>query len=151
MVYLIPQELIRLRDEEDRVCDVTECSIDIAMCGCPFPNDLASKVHSSEDRIKQQLEVMGGGRVAVEVERAGGFEDTAQFDEARGHHREVCNHVAAAEKSVEGLHHVGDFAGLFRDGVVGFPGFDVPMPGVFKGVNLTGGGCAVLFLKEGVV
>jgi hypothetical protein len=55
MVYLIPQELIRLRDEEDRVCDVTECSINIAMCGRPFPNDFASEIHGSEDRIKQQL------------------------------------------------------------------------------------------------
>src|SRR6266481_3742236 len=82
---------------------------------------------------------------------AGGFEDAAQFDEARGHHGEVSHHVVAAEKGVEGLYHVGDFAGLFGDRVVGFPGLDVPMPGVFKGVNLTGSGGAVLFLKEGVV
>jgi hypothetical protein len=87
----------------------------------------------------------------VEVERAGGFKDAAQFNEARGHHGKVGHHVIAAEKGVEGLHHVGDFAGLLGDGVVGFPSLDVPMPGVFKGVDLPGGGASVLFLKKGVV
>src|SRR6476646_2876724 len=98
MVYLIPQELIRLRDEEDRVCDVTECSINVAMCGRPFPNDFASEIHGPEDRIKQQLKIMRGVRIAVEVERAGGFEDAAQFDEARGHHGFVFNDTATTEK-----------------------------------------------------
>jgi len=35
-------------------------------------------------------------RHLVEVERAGGFEDAAQFDEARGHHGEIGHHVVAA-------------------------------------------------------
>lgn len=61
------------------------------------------------------------------------IDDAAQFDEARGHHGEVGHHVVAAEKGVEGLHHVEDFAGLLGDG---------PAP-ARKGW--------VLFLEEGVV
>ena len=85
------------------------------------------------------------------AKRAGGFEDAAQFDEARGHHGEVGHHVVAAEKGVERLHHVGDLAGLLGHGVVGFLGLDVPMPGVLEGVNLAGGVGAILFVEEGVV
>src|SRR6185312_5332861 len=61
------------------------------------------------------------------------------------------HHVVAAEKGVEGLHHVGDLAGLFSDGVLAFPGLDVPLPGVLEGVNPADGSAAVLFLNEGVV
>ncbi len=61
---------------------------------------------------------------------------------------EVGHHVIAAQKGVKRLHHVGDLAGLLGDGVVGLLGLDVPMPGVLEGVNLAGGGGAVLFLKK---
>ena len=43
------------------------------------------------------------------------------------------------------------FAGLFGDGIVSFLGLNVPVPGVFKGVNLAGSVGAVLLVKEGIV
>jgi len=121
------------------------------MCAAPFPDYFREVTIFSKNRIAQQLEVMGCGGVAVEVERAGGFEDAAQFDEARGHRGEVGHHVVATQKGVEGLYHVGNFAGPLGHGVVGFLGLDVPMPGVLKGANLAGGVGAVLFMEEGVV
>src|ERR1035438_4922765 len=90
----------------------------VVMHAIPTPADFIYEIFSTKNRIAQQLEVMGGGGVAVEVEGAGGFEDAAQFDEARGHHGEVGHHVVAAEKGVKRLHHVGDLAGLLGDGVV---------------------------------
>jgi len=55
---------------------------------------------------------MAGGGVAVEVDGAGVFEDSAEFDEARGHHGEVGEHVGAAEEGAEGAHGFGYAATL---------------------------------------
>jgi len=55
---------------------------------------------------------MAGGGVAVEVDGAGVFEDSAEFDEAWCHHGEVGEHVGAAEEGSEGAHGFGYAATL---------------------------------------
>jgi len=50
---------------------------------------------------QQHLEVMAGGRVAVQVQAAGGLEHTAQLHQARRHHSQVRHHVAAAQDEVK--------------------------------------------------
>jgi hypothetical protein len=77
--------------------------------------------------------------------RAGIFEDATEFDEAVGHH------VGVEEKCFEGAEGVGDAAALLDDLLVGALGVDVPLPGVFKGVNLGTGLGAVFFREEDVV
>jgi hypothetical protein len=94
---------------------------------------------------------MAGGGVAVEVDGAGFLEDAAEFDEARGHHGEVGEHVGPAEQSAEGTHGFGDAATLFDDLLVAAGGLFVPLPGVFEGGDLGGGTGAVLFREEDVV
>src|ERR1035441_9518818 len=85
---LIPEVIFRFRVKQNYVVNWPK-SFCAVVGTCAFPDDFTPEIIFSHDRIAQQLEVMGGGGVAVEVERAGGFEDAAQFDEARGHHREV--------------------------------------------------------------
>jgi len=62
-----------------------------------LPDDLAEETSGAEYGIQEDFQVVAGGRVAVEVEATGGFEDAVEFDQARGHHRQVGGHVVAAE------------------------------------------------------
>jgi hypothetical protein len=87
----------------------------------------------------------------MQIERACGFEDAAEFNQARTHHGEVSHHVVHAEKSFERLHDFADFAGLQNQFFINALAFLIPRPCVLKGANLAGGSRAVLFLKEGVV
>jgi hypothetical protein len=82
---------------------------------------------------------MAGGGVAVEVDGAGLLEDAAEFDEARGHHGEVGEHVRAAEEGAEGAHGFGDAATGLDDLLVGERGLLVPLPCVLEGGDLGGG------------
>jgi hypothetical protein len=90
---------------------------------------------------------MAGGGVAVEINGAGWLEDAAEFDEARGHHGEIGHHVGVEEEGFEGAEGVGYAATLLDDVLVGALGVDVPLPCVFKGVNL-GAGLGAVFLGE---
>ena len=94
---------------------------------------------------------MAGGGVAVEVDGAGLLEDAAEFDEARGHHGEVGEHVCAAEEGSEGAHGFGDAATGLDDLLVGERGLLVPLPCVLEGGDLGGGARAVLLREEDVV
>ena len=94
---------------------------------------------------------MAGGGVAVEVDGAGLLEDSAEFDEARGHHGEVGEHVCAAEEGSEGAHGFGDAATGLNDLLVGERGLLVPLPCVLEGGDLGGGARAVLLGEEDVV
>ena len=94
---------------------------------------------------------MAGGGVAVEVDGAGLFENAAEFDEARGHHGEVGEHVGAAEEGTEGAHGFGDAATGFDDLLVGERGLFVPLPCVLEGGDLGGGARAVLLGNQDVV
>ncbi len=75
----------------------------------------------------------------MEVDGAGVFEDAAEFDEARGHHGEVGEHVGAVEEGVEGAHGLGDGATGFDDLFVAAGGLLVPLPCVLEGGDLGGG------------
>jgi len=68
----------------------------------------------------------------VEVEGAGGFEDAAEFDQARGHHGQVGHHVVAAQEGEKRLHHVADLAGLPGHFLINAGGGGIPVPGVLK-------------------
>ena len=74
-----------------------------------------------------------------------------QFNQARGHHRQIGHHVAVAEECAEGAHGVGDAAALLDDFLVGALGVYVPLPGVLEGHDLGAGAGAVLFGEEHVV
>ena len=70
---------------------------------------------------------------AVEVERAGGFEDAVKLEQAVGHHGEVGHHVVLAEETAERLHHLGDVGVGRVDQFVELAlGLFTPMPRVFK-------------------
>jgi len=47
------------------------------------PDDFIPEILCAEDAVENEAEIMAGGGVAMEVERAGGFEDAVEFDEAR--------------------------------------------------------------------
>src|ERR1035437_1482060 len=123
----------------------------VVLRGRPLPNDLVPKTFRSEYCVQEQFEVMAGGGVAVEVDGAGFFEDSAEFDEARGHHGEIGEHVGAVEEGVEGTHDFGDAASGFDDFLIAAGGLFVPLPGVFEGGDLGGGAGGAFFREEDVV
>ncbi len=80
---------------------------------------------------------MACGRVAMEIEGAGGLEDAVEFEEAVGHHGEIGHHVIGSEELSERDHHLGDIGmlGLLEFGKLAL-GLFSPMPAIFKGGNL---------------
>src|ERR1039457_1091148 len=119
---------------------------------CPLPDDFIAEALPSKDRIQQQLQVMRRRWVAMEIEAAGGLEDAMEFDEARGHHREVSHHGGVFEEAVEGFHHLrhGDVRAGVNELVVKLGGVG-PAPGVAEGMELRLAGLAGLFAEEDVV
>src|SRR5665213_221661 len=87
----------------------------IVLGSSAFPNDLILEKLRTKNRVHQQLQVVASCWVAMEVDGAGFFEDSAQFDEAWCHHGEVGEHVGAAEEGAEGAHGVGDSAARLDD------------------------------------
>ena len=94
---------------------------------------------------------MRRGRVAMQIKRAGGFENAAEFNQTGTHHGEVGHHVVHAEKSFERLHDFADFAGLQNQFFINALAFLIPGPSVLESADLTRSGSSVLFLKKGVV
>jgi hypothetical protein len=117
----------------------------------PPPRDFIPEELRSEDRVHQNLQVMAGGGIAVEIDGAGFFEDAAEFDEARGHHGEIGHHVGAVEVGLEGAEGIGHAASLLDDLLQSALGVDVPLPGVLEGVNLGAGLGTVLLGEENVI
>ena len=76
---------------------------------------------------------MTRGRVAMEIERAGGFEHTVQFEQSVGHHCEIGHHVVVAEEFAESYHHLGHIRVLrlfeFRELALCLL---APMPAIFE-------------------
>ena len=123
----------------------------IILSGSALPDDFVLEKLGSKYCVHNELEVVAGGGVAVEVDGAGFFEDAAKLDEAWGHHGEVGEHVGAAEEGAEGSHGFGYAATAFDDFLIGALGFEVPLPTVFEGGDLAGGAAAVLLGEEDVV
>ena len=95
---------------------------------------------------------MARGRVAMEIQAAGGFEDAMQFHQTRRHHRQIRHHRGIFQELVQRLHHFHD--GGVRAGVhklgVGLRGVR-PVPGVREGVELRLAGLAGSLAEQDVV
>ena len=103
-------------------------------------------------RVHQQLEVVVGGGVAVEVYATCVLQDAVEFYHALGHHGQVGHHVVIAGEGTHGLEEVGELAGgVGYNILIGALRFKTPAPGVLEGGNLGGGLLACLFLEEDVV
>ena len=66
---------------------------------------------------------MRSGRVAVEIEAAGRFEDAVEFLKADGHHYEIGHHLICADESVKRLEHFGDLVAFENEFVIGLGDF----------------------------
>ena len=73
---------------------------------CSSPNDLVPEIRRPKHRVHEQLEVMAGGGVAVEVDAARRLQHAAQLHQARRHHHQVGHHRVAADELAEGGDHV---------------------------------------------
>jgi hypothetical protein len=127
----VPTWLVSLRGKKDDIM-ARSVAVRAIVAVTSLPNDLVPKMLRAKNCVHEELEVVAGSGIAVEVDGAGFFEDAAEFDEARGHHGEVGEHVGAAEEGVEGAHGFGDAAAGFDDFFVGAGGFLVPLPGVLE-------------------
>ncbi len=65
----------------------------------PLPDDLIAKIPAlpTKHRIEDKLEIVRSGRVAVEVEAAGGLQHAVDFDDPERHVDEVGEQAAAPE------------------------------------------------------
>src|SRR5579871_2109688 len=107
------------------------------MCARTFPNYFTSKILMSKNSIKNNLQIMACGRVAMEIEGTGRFEDAVKFEEAVGHHGEIGHHVIRSEELSERDHHLGDIGMLALLEFGKFPlGLLTPMPAIFEGGDL---------------
>ncbi|PAV92482.1 hypothetical protein WR25_00704 [Diploscapter pachys] len=113
------------------------------------PDDFVAVALSAEHRVEQQLEIMAGGRIAVEEQAAGRLELTMQFDQADRHHGEIGHHVVFAE---ERAHRPQQFerarVAALADLVEGILRRVVPVPRVFErldlGIRAGAGVCSAL-------
>jgi len=145
--------------KQERVMDLRKLSAR-ASGVVAVPYDFVLEAFESEHRIKNHFDVVAGGGVAVEIERAGGLEDAVELDEAEGHHGEVRHHAVALPAGVAGeedLERPHQVAELGRDVVaghqlvVGGGGGLVPLPGVLERLGLGAARGPVLVLEEDVV
>jgi hypothetical protein len=126
---LIESCSIALRAEQNVVVVLSPITA-LPLCNSrPLPDDVVSEVVHSKHRVHEELEVVAGGGVAVQIDRAGGLENAAQLDEARSHHL-----AARANR-------------LF----IGARGRLVPVPCVLEGHDLRRRPRAVLLGKEHIV
>ena len=61
------------------------------------PYDLVAEILRAEDGIHEQLEVVAGGVVAVQVDAAGWFEESFHFHDTDGHVDQVAHHGVAVD------------------------------------------------------
>ena len=109
----------------------------VIVCRGAFPNNFVAEILKSKYRIYNNLQVMTRGRVAVQVEAAGRFQDAVQLDQTGGHHDEVSHHLVASDEVEQGADGFGDFVRRVQDqGFVSGFGCFAPVPGVFKGGDL---------------
>ena len=97
-VYLVPIE-------QDNVCDVAE-GAGVAVGRCPLPGNLGRKLTRSEKGIHQQLQVVAGRRVAMQVDAPRGLQDPVHLHQPHGHHGQVGLHPLAVGQARR-FQHVG--------------------------------------------
>ena len=147
--------IVTFRIKQHVVCRRAVITPHVIMAGSSFPDNFAAKMFFAKGRIQQEPQVMSGGGVAVQVQAAGGFQDAAQLDQPRGHHHQISQHIAAAQKLAKGGHHILDRRGGVRvqqDFLLkGAFRFLRPVPSIVKGADLGRGVLAGLFPEQDIV
>lgn len=116
------------------------------------PDDLISEASYPEDRIHEDSQVMARCRIAVQVQAPLCPENPLKLHKAGRHHGEVGKHVVLAQLHSEGLHRSGKVGVRpLYDGLIGFGGLLVPMPGVCEDLYLSAGLGSILLFEENVV
>lgn len=123
----------------------------VVMTACPLPYYFILKIFNSKDAIHNDLQIMAGGGVAMQVDAAGWFEHAAQLNEADGHHGKIGEHVGVAQHLAHGNERLADLLSAFGHFPVCSRGGMVPMPGVLKRLELRGGLGSVVLFEEHVV
>ena len=72
----------------------------------------------------------------MQVDRPTRFQDSVQFNQARGHHRQVGEQVIGSQEAAERLHHIGNSTAALNNFLIGRGRCLVPLPSVFKGFEL---------------
>lgn len=115
-------------------------SLGAVMGARPFPDDLTTKVLWVENLVAYHLEVVAGGRVTMEIHRAGGLEDAMQVEESWRHHYEVGHNVVLTQHDPKRVESLGDLPGNFGTGHQDLElvlSFGCPMPSVVKSFDLS--------------
>ncbi len=132
----VPSELLGLCVKENHVMNGSP-PLSLAVRSRAPPSDFALEQLLSEDAIEHDLQIVRGGGVAVEVERAGRFEDAVQFQQTVGHHREVGHDVVLTEERSQGLHYLGHVGvGLMQQFDELTLGLLAPVPRVLERLDL---------------
>ena len=133
-VLLIPRPLIALGVEQEHV-NVGSVPSRIVMRIRPLPHNLIAEVLWPKNRVHDQLVVIAGHRVAMQIDRAGGLQDAMQFNQANGHHGQVGH--ALLEKLMQSLGQVLDlFVGGDHDLIESILCIISPLPRISKGFDL---------------
>ena len=66
----------------------------VVVCFGTLPDDFVSEIVYAKHSVHHAFEVVARGRIAVEVDAAGGCEDSVHFGESGSHEGEVCTHRA---------------------------------------------------------
>ena len=107
------------------------------MCRLTLPYNLVAEVFAAEDGVEDDLQVVAGGRVAVEVEAAGRLEHPVQFDQARRHHHQVRHHLVRADDLAQRAHRRRHARQSFLyQFVIGALRRFAPMPRILEGGDL---------------
>src|SRR4051812_44236979 len=82
--------------EEDRIVHSTELSeLAIIVGAGALPDDFVSECGRSKDGVKDDLEIVTRGGIAVKVEGSCRLQDALQLDQSHRHHDEVGCKVAS--------------------------------------------------------
>ena len=66
-----------------------------------LPHNLIPEIGWPENLVEHQLQIMAGGGVAVEVERAGGLEDAVKLYQPDGHHHQISHDIVVTDSIVQ--------------------------------------------------
>jgi hypothetical protein len=140
-----------------RACVEQQCVVDRAepprpsVGEGPLPHDLVSEVLRPEHRIEESLEVVAGRRIAMEIQPPRRFQHPPKLDQPRGHHRQIREHVARAERDEERLHDLGYLAACLHDLLERLGRREVPPPRVLERLYLGRGPLPRLLGEQDVV
>ncbi len=135
-VLRIPNALRRPPVSEDDIVSRGKSRVGVRLRVRSLPYDLIAEVARVKDSVHYDAKVWASGRVAVEVEGASRFQDTAQLNKANCHHRQISSHIVMAQtinKRSEDATHVGR---AFRHHFFICWCRPFPVPRVLKGFDL---------------